>query len=102
MLKGHRSQFDGANSGQIRNNSRITINDAGIDKKSWSGEPIPSSTDLPNPGIEPGSPALQVDSLPAELPGRPYCDYLYAKLCLKVVFLENIGKHIAMDQRKGF
>ena len=27
--------------------------------------------DLPNPEIEPGSPALQVDSLPAELPGNP-------------------------------
>ena len=26
--------------------------------------------DLLNPGIEPGSPALQVDSLPAELPGK--------------------------------
>ena len=30
----------------------------------WSGEPFPSPGDLPNPGIEPGSPALQVDSLP--------------------------------------
>ena len=29
------------------------------------------SPDLPNPGIEPRSPALQVDSLPAELPGKP-------------------------------
>ena len=27
--------------------------------------------DLPNPGIELGSPALQVDSLPAELSGKP-------------------------------
>ena len=27
--------------------------------------------DLPDPGIELGSPALQVDSLPAELPGKP-------------------------------
>ena len=27
--------------------------------------------DLPDPGIEPGSPALQVDSLPAELQGKP-------------------------------
>ena len=27
--------------------------------------------DLPNPGIEPGSPALQADSLPSELPGKP-------------------------------
>ena len=28
---------------------------------------MPSPGDLPDPGIEPGSPALQVDSLPAEL-----------------------------------
>ena len=26
--------------------------------------------DLPNPGIKPGSPALQVDSLPTELRGK--------------------------------
>ena len=26
---------------------------------------------LPNPGIKPSSPALQVDSLPAEPPGKP-------------------------------
>ena len=32
----------------------------------WSGEPFPSPGDLPNPGIEPRSPALQADSLPAE------------------------------------
>ena len=32
---------------------------------------FPSPECLPNPGIEPGSPALQVDSLPAELPGKP-------------------------------
>ena len=31
----------------------------------WSGLPFPSPGDLPNPGIEPGSPALQVDSLPS-------------------------------------
>ena len=32
----------------------------------WSGLPFPSPGDLPNPGIEPGSPALQADSLPTE------------------------------------
>ena len=32
---------------------------------------MPSPGDLPDPGIEPGSPALQADSLPAELPGKP-------------------------------
>jgi len=37
----------------------------------WSGSPIPSPGDPPDPGIKPGSPALQVDSLPAELPGKP-------------------------------
>ena len=33
----------------------------------WSGLPLPSPGDLPDPGIEPESPALQADSLPTEL-----------------------------------
>ena len=37
----------------------------------WSGLPFPSSGDLPNPGIEPGSPALQADALPSAPPGKP-------------------------------
>ena len=37
----------------------------------WSGQPFPSPGDLPNLGIEPRSPALQVDSLPAEPQGKP-------------------------------
>ena len=37
----------------------------------WSGQPFPSTVDLPNPGVEPRSPALQADSLPAEPPGKP-------------------------------
>ena len=36
----------------------------------WSGLPFPSPEDLPNLGIEPGSPALQADSLPSEPPGK--------------------------------
>ena len=35
----------------------------------WSGSPLPSPGDLPNPGIEPESPALQADSLLPEPPG---------------------------------
>ena len=44
----------------------------------WSGLPFPSPGDLPNPGIEPGSPALQADALPSEPPGNLYllADYL--------------------------
>ena len=37
----------------------------------WSGWPFPSPGDLPDPGIKPGSPALQADSLPTELLGKP-------------------------------
>ena len=37
----------------------------------WSGLPFSSPGDLPNPGNEPGSPALQADTLTSELPGKP-------------------------------
>ena len=37
----------------------------------WSGYPFLSPGNLPNPGIEPRYPALQADSLPAELQGKP-------------------------------
>ena len=37
----------------------------------WSGLPFPSPGDLPNPGIEPGSPTLQADTIPSEPPGKP-------------------------------
>ena len=36
----------------------------------WSGLSFPTPFDLPNPGIEPRSPVLQVDSLPTELSGK--------------------------------
>ena len=40
----------------------------------WSGQPFPSPGDLPSPGMEPRSPALQTDadSSPAEPPGKPH------------------------------
>ena len=37
----------------------------------WSGQPFPSSGDLPKPGIEPRSPALQAESWPVEPQGKP-------------------------------
>ena len=36
----------------------------------WSGYPFSSPGDIPDPGIESGSPALQEDSLPMELSGK--------------------------------
>ena len=37
----------------------------------WNGLPFPSPGDLPDPGIELRSPALQADALPSEPPGKP-------------------------------
>ena len=37
----------------------------------WSGLPFPSPGALPDPGMEPESPALQADSLPSEPLGKP-------------------------------
>ena len=36
----------------------------------WSGLPLPPPGDLPDPGIELGSPVLQVDASPSEPPGK--------------------------------
>ena len=36
----------------------------------WSGLPFPSPGDLPDPGIEPGFPALEADALTSEPPGK--------------------------------
>ena len=46
-------------------------------QEQWSGLPFPSLGDLPDPGTEPRSPALQADSLLTELPGEPNCIYLF-------------------------
>ena len=40
-------------------------------QENWSGLPFPPPGDLPDPGIEPGSPAMQADSLPTGSPGKP-------------------------------
>ena len=43
----------------------------------WSMLPSPPRGDLPNPEIEPRSPALQADCLPSELPGKPEHMYTF-------------------------
>ena len=42
----------------------------------WSELPFPSPGDRPNLRIEPGSPALQADSLPSEPPGKPKVSHM--------------------------
>ena len=45
-------------------------------QEDWSGLPFLSPGDLPDPGIEPGSPTLQADTLPSEPPGKPNLQWL--------------------------
>ena len=60
----------------------------------WSEQPFPSPGDLPSPGIEPRSPTLQADSLPAELPGKP-------SVCQVGCYLTDRGGHHKLDGNKG-
>ena len=46
----------------------------------WNGLPYPPPGNLPNLGIEPRSPALQADSLPTELSGKPIYVYITESL----------------------
>ena len=60
----------------------------------WNRLPFSSPEDLPGPGIEPASPvspALQVDSLPAELLGKTLCDLMSTK-CHIQIMLQEVGK----------
>ena len=57
----------------------------------WSGLPFPSPGDPPNPGIEPASPALQADSLPAELLGKPYKSVTSIFLFPMQAYFRDIG-----------
>ena len=52
----------------------------------WSGSPFPSPGDLPNPGIEPRYPALQVDSLPVEPQGKPKNTGVHSLSLLQGIF----------------
>ena len=46
----------------------------------WSGLPFPPLGDLPSPGTEPGSPALQADSLPIKPQGKPLSIFIFIYL----------------------
>ena len=52
----------------------------GFSRRAYSsGLPLPSPGDLPNSGIEPRSPELQADSLPAKSPGKPKTEQKYTQ-----------------------
>ena len=55
----------------------------------WGGKLFPSPEDLPNPGIEPRSPTLQAESLPAELQGKPKNTGVGSLCLLQGIFLNQ-------------
>ena len=56
----------------------------------WSGLPFLSPGDLPNPGIKPGSPALQTDTLLSEPPGKPQkFTFFYIAIFPKIRYLHS-------------
>ena len=55
------------------------------------GRLIPSPGELPDPGIKPGSPVMQADSLPAELPGKLKDDH-FIQLFYQVIIFVSLGK----------
>ena len=69
----------------------------GKPKNTGVGSLIPPPGELRDPGIEPGSPALQVDSLPAELPGK-----LNVELHANMLVIKNtiwwIGKVVKVEE----
>ena len=60
-------------------------------QESWSGKPFPSPGDLLDSGIEPGSPALQADSLSSEPPGKPGKD---TKVISEAAFIACLSQAI--------
>ena len=77
---------------------------------------IPSSVDLPDTGIKPGSPALQADSLPIELSGKPFKStkrryklvfswagvwvrLIWLDCSLKILIFEKVRKKPMISQR---
>ena len=66
----------------------------------WSGLPFPSPGDLPDPGIEPRSPALQANALPSEPPGKPVVVQGGGKeMQLQVMKITPIQKHLCIRPR---
>ena len=62
----------------------------------WDGLPCPSPGDLPHPGTEPKSSALEADSLLSEPPGKPLSHHNMNQIALKAIFtiIELFGESL--------
>ena len=68
----------------------------------WSGLPLPSPGDLPNPRIQPVPPALQADSLTTEPPGKPEKMLLVLKLICRLNILGLRSVQASAVAARGF
>ena len=64
----------------------------------WSGLPLPSPGALPEPGIKPGSPALEANALSSEPPGK---EQVLSKMFLSKKFLGPITEVNYRVQGRG-
>ena len=67
----------------------------------WSGLPHPPPGDLPNPGIEPRSPALQADSLLSQPPGKHQCIVDIAIITSVILFESAVAMCDVIDVHIG-
>ena len=69
----------------------------------WSGLLFPTPEDLPDPGIEPWSPALRADSLLTEPPGKPkeFPKYVFFKSPLKWLWFYTLKGEFFRLQKMG-
>ena len=65
----------------------------------WHGLPFPSAGDLPDPGIKPGSPALQTDSLQSEPPRTP--PHTHSVYKILEVMNKNFPKIMTENKRQA-
>ena len=65
----------------------------------WCGLPFPSPGDPLDPGIEPGSPALQADALPSE---PPWKKELFTELLTRIIFLRRVMLSLLLDRKDLF
>ena len=66
--------------------------------------PLLAPGDLPDPGIEHGSPVLQADSLPTDLPGKPYtrvCLCVCVCVCVCVYKMQYYGSKSGKEYIKS-
>ena len=64
----------------------------------WSRLPVPSSADLPDPGIKVRSPVLQTDSLLPDPPGKPLLKYAIKLKLLTYKLLNYVQPYLCLSR----